>query len=195
MPRAARYAATATIAVLTWLFVWPALLGGSMTYVVISGPSMEPTYTSGDFVAARAQASYETGDIVVFSTGNGNVIHRIVGGDGEAGYMTQGDNNPETDQWTPTDDEVLGEAALHVPGVGDAVMLLRHVLITPPFPYLLAAFLFLVIVMGEDKKKPRLDDAETTRAGVEAAGPTGSIGSLHDAVDLVDVAARREPHP
>ena len=44
MRRAAKYAATAVVAVLAWLFVWPALLGGSMTYVVISGPSMEPAY-------------------------------------------------------------------------------------------------------------------------------------------------------
>ncbi len=136
------------------------------------------------------------GDIVVFSTDNGNVIHRIVGGDGESGYVMQGDNNPETDRWTPTDDEVLGEAVLHVPGAGDAVMLLRHVLITPPFPYLLAGFVFLVIVMGDDKKKPRLDDEETTQASAGATGPTGSIGSSHEAADFVDVGApRREPRP
>jgi signal peptidase I len=163
--RAAQYGATAVVAVLAWLFVWPALLGGSMTYVVISGPSMEPTYETGDFVAARERGSYEIGDIVVFSTDNGNVIHRIVGGDGDAGYVMQGDNNPETDPWNPTDDEVLGEAVLHVPGAGDAVMLLRHVVITPPFPYLLAAFVFLVIVLGDDKKKPGLADDETTGAG------------------------------
>jgi signal peptidase I len=139
-----------------------------MTYVVISGPSMEPVYESGDFVAARSQSSYEIGDIVVFSTDNGNVIHRIVGGDGESGYVMQGDNNPEIDQWTPTDDEVLGEAVLHVPGAGDAVMLVRHIAITPPFPYLLAGFVFLVIVMGDDKKKPTTKD-ETTREADHAA--------------------------
>ena len=155
MTRAAKYGATAAVAVLAWLFVWPALLGGSMTYVVISGPSMEPTYESGDFVAARERASYEAGDIVVFRTENGNVIHRIIGGDGTTGYVMQGDNNPETDPWTPTDDEVLGKAVLHVPGAGDAVMLLRHVVITPPFPYLLAAFVFLVIVLGDDKTQPK----------------------------------------
>ena len=169
MSRAAKYGATAVVAALAWLFVWPALLGGSMTYVVISGPSMEPTYQSGDFVAAREQATYEIGDVVVFSTDNGNVIHRIVGGDGESGYVMQGDNNPEIDQWTPTDDEVLGEAVLHVPGAGDDVMLVHHIVITPPFPYLLAGFVFLVIVMGDDKKKPTTEDEASTRKADHAA--------------------------
>jgi signal peptidase I len=123
-----------------------------MTYVVVSGPSMEPTYITGDLVVARNQPDYRIGDVVVFATGDGNVIHRIIGGDGESGYVTQGDNNPDPDRWAPTDDEVLGEAVLHLPGVGDVVMLAKQVLITPPFPYLLAGFVFLVIVLGDDKK-------------------------------------------
>lgn len=160
----AKVIATAAVAMLAWLFVWPAALGGSMTYIVVSGPSMEPVYETGDFVAARGQNTYDVGDIVVFSTDNGNVIHRIIGGDGVGGYVMQGDNNPEIDQWTPTDDEVLGKAVLHVPNAGNAVMVVRQVLITPPFPYLLAGFIFLVIVLGDDKKKAsaraRPDDDE-----------------------------------
>lgn len=156
--KAARLAATAVGAVLLWLFVWPSVWGGSMTYITVSGPSMEPLYSTGDFVAAREQDSYEVGDIVVFRTGNGNVIHRIVGGDGESGYLMQGDNNPEIDKWTPTDEEVLGQAVLHVPGAGDAVMLIRHVLITPPFPYFLAGFVFLVLALSSDGKKKARDE-------------------------------------
>ena len=156
----AQLAATAVAAVLLWLFVWPSVWGGSMTYITVSGPSMEPLYSTGDFVAAREQDSYELGDIVVFRAEDGNVIHRIVGGDGESGYVTQGDNNPEIDQWTPTDDEVLGEAVLHVPGAGDAVMLVRQVLITPPFPYFLAGFVFLVFALGSDGKKARTEQPE-----------------------------------
>lgn len=162
----AKVIATAAAALLAWLFLWPAALGGSMTYIVVSGPSMEPVYETGDFVAARAQNTYDVGDIVVFSTDNGNVIHRIIGGDGDGGYVMQGDNNPEIDQWTPTDEDVLGAAVLHVPDAGNAVMLVRQVLITPPFPYLLAAFVFLVIVLGDDKKKsPAADgDGDTEQA-------------------------------
>ena len=196
MSRAAKYGATAAVAILAWLFVWPALLGGSMNYVVLSGPTIEPTYESGDFVAARERHSYETGDIVVFRTENGNVIHRIIGRDGTTGYVMQGDNNPETDPWTPTDDEVLGEAVLHVPGAGDTMMLLRHVVITPPFPYLLAAFVFVVIVLGDDQKKPEGEGEQTHQAIDEPAGTRDSTGSPHEIADLVDVGApRREPRP
>lgn len=152
---AAKFAATAIVALLAWLFLWPAILGGSMTYVVVSGPSMEPTYRTGDFVAARAQDGYQAGDIVVFSTGNGNVVHRIVDGDGDSGYLMQGDNNPEIDRWTPTDEDVLGKAVLHVPDAGNWVLLIRHVLITPPFPYLLAGFVFLLAILGDGKKGRR----------------------------------------
>jgi len=161
-------------------------MGGSMTYIVVSGPSMEPVYETGDFVAARDQDSYETGDIVVFSTDNGNVIHRIIGGDGDSGYVMQGDNNPEVDLWAPTDEEVLGKAVVHVPGAGNAVMLVRQVLITPPFPYLLAGFVFLVIVLGDDKK------ARSKREGAmgEAAEADREAG---EPVDIPDAAVDAAP--
>lgn len=188
-------AATVGIAVLVWLFLWPAAMGGSMTYIVVSGPSMEPVYQSGDFVAARDQDSYSTGDIIVFSTGNGNVIHRIVGGNGDTGYVMQGDNNPEVDQWTPTDDEVLGRAVLHVPDAGNAVMLVRQVLITPPFPYLLAGFVFLVIVLGDDKKgrsKREVAVGEAAQADRETGEPVDSPDVAVDAApELVDVGTER----
>ena len=176
-------AATVAAAVLSWLFLWPAVLGGSMTYVVVSGPSMEPTYHTGDLVVARERSGYETRDVVVFATENGNVIHRIIGGDGESGYVTQGDNNPEADRWAPTDDEVLGEAVVHLPGVGNAVVLLKQVLITPPFPYLLAGFVFLVIVLGDDKKADaRKERRHRTGNADDDVSPSdsGSLGRSGD---------------
>lgn len=174
-----KLAATVAAAVLVWLFLWPAAMGGSMTYIVVSGPSMEPVYETGDFVAAREQESYGIGDIVVFSTDNGNVIHRIIGGDGDTGYLMQGDNNPKVDQWTPTDEEVLGKAALHVPDAGNAVMLVRQVLITPPFPYLLAAFVFLVIVLGNDKQERPSTDSEKDTGQPQASDPKAARRSTH----------------
>ena len=165
----AKFAATAVVAVLLWLFVWPAVWGGAMTYITVSGPSMEPLYSTGDFVAAREQDSYVVGDVVVFRTENGNVIHRIVGGDGQSGDMMKADNNPEIDKWTPTDQQVLGQAVLLVPGAGDAVMLVRQVLITPPFPYLLAGFVFLVFALGSDGKTKDRDVRTDAAANLEPA--------------------------
>ena len=45
---AVKLAATAAAAALIWLFLWPAAIGGSMTYVVVSGPSMEPVYVTSE---------------------------------------------------------------------------------------------------------------------------------------------------
>lgn len=169
-----RVLATVAVAVVAWLFVVPTHFGGSMTYIVVSGPSMEPVYETGDLVVAREQDEYAVGDIVVFSTEHGKVIHRIVGGDGESGYVMQGDNNPDTDAWSPTTDEVLGRAVVEVPGVGSAVLTLREVLITPPFPYLLAGFVFLVIVLGDDSKKRKPKSAQ---ASDETAEPDSADAS------------------
>ncbi|WP_062077523.1 signal peptidase I [Demequina globuliformis] len=159
--RAINIALTAAVAIAAWLFVWPETMGGSMTYITVSGPSMEPLYESGDFVAARKQDSYAVGDVVVFTTGSANVIHRIVDGDGDSGFITQGDNNDRIDMWETTGDEVLGKAVIHVPGAGDIIMLIRHVLITPPFTYFLAAFVFLVLAFPDDKKKRPAPDSDS----------------------------------
>jgi hypothetical protein len=58
--------------------------------------------------------------------GAGSVlIHRIVGGDGTAGYTTQGDNSPASDPWLPTDADVIGSQRWHLPAVGGIGDLLR----------------------------------------------------------------------
>lgn len=152
-PSLIRLVGAVLIGLAVWLWMWPADFGGSTTYVAVSGRSMQPTYQPGDLVVAREQTTYSVGEIVVYRTDHGDVIHRIIGGDGENGYVMQGDNNPRSDQWTPTSDEVLGKAVLHIPNAGNTVMMVRQVLITPPFPYLLAGFVFLVIVLGDDPKK------------------------------------------
>src|SRR4051794_851235 len=83
----------AMLAGLAWL-VWPSSLGGCTTLTVISGPSMEPRYHTGDIVVARC-GDPQVGDIVVYKpTGvpHARIIHRIVGGT-PAGWTMQGDNN------------------------------------------------------------------------------------------------------
>ena len=92
----ARYLITvASVAlVVTWFFLLrPAFLGGPASYVMVSGVSMEPTLYSGDLAVVRKQGSYGTGDIVAFIVAEGEpgekaiVIHRIVGGTAEAGFL------------------------------------------------------------------------------------------------------------
>jgi hypothetical protein len=60
------------------------------------------------------------------------VIHRIVGGSPQAGYITQGDNRDEPDYWRPRPGEVAGREWIVIPKAGRVVSALGS-------PLLLAA--------------------------------------------------------
>ena len=68
-------------------------------------------------------------------------------------------------------------------------MLLRQVVITPPFPYLLAGFVFLVIVLGKDKKRPQASDDGSAPAAAPADEPLQASASPDVAADLAAVGA------
>jgi signal peptidase I len=119
------------VLVIGWvLFLRPVALGGPVTYIVVSGESMEPTLHDGDFVALRERATYDLDAVVGFPVPQGEpgegtlVIHRVVGG-GAEGFVMQGDNKDAVDEWTPTRDEVVGEQWFTLPGVGAAIAQLR----------------------------------------------------------------------
>lgn len=125
LPKKARLLIPALL-VLVWLVVFrPASLGGPAGYVMVTGVSMEPTIQDGDFVLTRAQDRYEIGDVVAFKASNSIVIHRIIGGSAEAGFVMQGDNNGHVDSWRPTAADVVGKRWLRVPGLGGTVQQVR----------------------------------------------------------------------
>ena len=161
-------------AVLGWIFfLRPQNLGGPAAYVMVSGESMEPTYETGDFVVARLLDSYDVGDVMVYRVPEGNagagrlIIHRVIGGNMEDGFITQGDNRETPDQWRPKEEDVVGKLWFHVPNAASAFPYLRS-------PIVLAGFFggltFLYVVFGkgdEDEKK-----AETsTHKDVSAPPP------------------------
>ncbi len=91
-------------AVVTVLTLLSGLWIGTVTPVhfsEVSGNSMEPTLSEGDLLIAFETSSIGTGDIVIVQDEtcfeNEYVVHRVVEVT-ENGYMTQGDNNPITDQ-------------------------------------------------------------------------------------------------
>ncbi len=95
----------------------PTTVGGPTTYVIVSGTSMSPTFEDGDLVVVR-RGDYAVGDVIAFETGRGVVIHRIVGGSGEEGFVMQGDNKEAVDPWQPTGDDIVGEEFAVIPGGG-----------------------------------------------------------------------------
>ena len=113
----------------------PTNLGGPMTYLLVRGSSMLPTYSGGDFVILRQEASYQVGDAVTYRVPAGEigaghlVLHRIVGGSASEGFDLQGDNNDALDPWHPRASDIAGKVWLAVPAVGRAIAVLRQPII------------------------------------------------------------------
>jgi len=119
----------------------PQVLGGPVAYAVMHGSSMVPTLHDGDLVVAERHTHYQQGDVIVYRISAGLpgageiIIHRIVGGDGSTGFITQGDNVRGADPVNPRTANVLGSVWFYVPAVvglavlGAALVLLLIVLL------------------------------------------------------------------
>jgi signal peptidase len=127
-----------------WLLLRPTTLGGSASYVVVSGTSMEPVLRSGDLVVVSRSDRYSTGEIVAFHADGGLVVHRIVGGNASSGFTVRGDNRATADLWRPRSDEIIGVVRLHVPLGGRVVETVR----SAPALGLLAGAGAFVLVQG-----------------------------------------------
>jgi signal peptidase I len=163
--RFAVLAGTVVIAVGWFMWLRPTALGGRVSYVVVQGSSMEPTYDDGDLVLVREEAKYSHGDVIAFHAGGTfddptRIIHRIVGDAGNGGFTTQGDNRDRTDPWQPHPDDVIGRAFFHVPMAGD---LARFVTRPESFAAIGGA---AVIVGGERRRRRR----RLTRRGLRPDG-------------------------
>jgi signal peptidase I len=102
-----------------WLFFGPTQLGGSTSYAVIVGTSMEPMLHRGDLAVIREEGTYRTGDVVLYEASElgANVLHRIVRvQDGR--FVLKGDNNDFLDSEQPTEDQIVGKLWLSAPQVG-----------------------------------------------------------------------------
>ncbi len=131
---------------------WPQALGGVASYVVVSGVSMEPTYETGDLVVTRSASDYDVGDVIAFRTEEGDVIHRIIGGNATDGFRTQGDNVDRADPYLPRPEDIRGRALFHVPAIGAwGLRLVR----TVPAPILAAGAILLAVGGNEQRRRRR----------------------------------------
>jgi len=145
---------------LAWFVLFrPAFLAGPASYIMVSGTSMERTLHSGDLALTQKQQSYGMGDVVAFRVPNGEpgegamVIHRIVGGTAEDGFITQGDNKENSDVWRPTQGDIVGEMWFRVPGAGRLLATLQSPMVLAGLAGGLGVFLVLSADTGE--KRPR----------------------------------------
>ncbi|MCL4232767.1 MAG: signal peptidase I [Dehalococcoidia bacterium] len=111
-------AMTLVLVIVAWVAFAPTKLGGQVSYVIVSGNSMEPGMHRGDLAVVRRSHSYTEGDVVTYRHPEiGPVIHRIIGREGER-FVFKGDHNDFIDGHRPLESELIGELWFRVPSAG-----------------------------------------------------------------------------
>lgn len=127
----------------------PQIIGGPAAYVLVSGESMEPSLDPGSLVIALRQDEYRVGDVVAYRVPPGNpasgllVIHRIVGGSAQDGYVMRGDNAAGSDIWRPMPAEIVGRSWVVVPGAMPVLLFARSPIVAASTASAMAVYLIL----------------------------------------------------
>ncbi len=133
-----------------WVLFAPTQLGGSVTYAMVDGNSMETRFHLGDLILVRTESAYGVGDAVVYKNAEIGryVFHRIIEIKSNQ-FVLKGDNNAWLDSYQPAQDEIVGKLWIHIPKLGKAVEWVRlpmHMAIT-------VALLGGVVMSGKITKK------------------------------------------
>lgn len=109
-----------------WITFAPAKLGGQVSYLIVNGTSMEPTFHGGDLVIVNKSPIYLVGDIVSYKDADmgAYVIHRIIETE-QNHIIMKGDNNSWIDEYQPTHSEIVGKLWIHLPKMGAAIEWVR----------------------------------------------------------------------
>lgn len=112
--------------VAAWWILAPQQLGGSNSYAVITGNSMEPRLQAGDLAVVRRAGAYAPGQVVAFESRllGATVLHRITGRD-NGRFVLQGDNNATEDPDRPSASEVTGKLWFVIPNIGTILEKIR----------------------------------------------------------------------
>lgn len=159
-----RLVALCAVLLAVWALVTPTRFGGSMTYAVVTGHSMEPVMHDGALAVARGRGSYQLGQTVIYDRLGGHVMHRLVLYEPGHGWVTRGDNNDWVDGWFVPEQNIRGQVLFTIPAVGGWLRnAARH-------PLQLVGFATVVAGIGALPRKRRCVTPELARA-LEAAVP------------------------
>ncbi len=156
VPSPLRHGVAAALTVLVLAAAWwlaaPPALGGQTTIVTVDGTSMLPHYKRSDLVILRPTGAYRVGDVVGYRSLllHRVVLHRIVAIH-NGHYTFKGDNNSFTDPEQPTQHDLIGRQALHLPAVGSAIGWLQK----PGLLALLAALAILGLGLDSGRAPTR----------------------------------------
>jgi signal peptidase I len=97
-----------------WHFFASPLIGGSTSYVVTHGISMEPRFKTGDLALVKPASQYKVGDVVAYHSSLLHIVvlHRIYAIH-NGRYTFKGDNNDFLDPVQPTRADLIGKLWLH----------------------------------------------------------------------------------
>jgi signal peptidase I len=140
-----------TLAVAGAVLLWPARLGGAVSYVITHGVSMQPRFHTGDLAVVRRAGSYHVGEIAAYHSPSLHtvVLHRIVA-IVNGRYIFKGDHNTWLDADHVGRSQILGRLWVHVPAVGNFVWWLVQ-----PLHLLLLVVGLLLLTGGETARRRR----------------------------------------
>lgn len=105
------------------LIVWTNTGIFGIRFFLVNGTSMEPTFHTGDivFITKPAADQISPGDIILFQTSGGKVLHRVIALDlkdeNVAHFFTQGDANNVQDSPVSLD-QYQGKSVFKIPCIG-----------------------------------------------------------------------------
>lgn len=136
-----------------WLVFAPQVLGGQVSWIIVSGISMFPKFRDGDLVFLRQAASYRVGEVAAYYDPllRAKVMHQIIAVRG-VHYIFKGENNPYVDPYHPVRSQIKGLEWFMVPELGRLVLLLRKPVVGAPLLGLIAVGL---LSKGTKKRRRR----------------------------------------
>jgi signal peptidase I len=186
-----------TLSLALWAVFGLAAAGGSSSYVMVAGASMEPGLKTGDLVIARQSDSYRVGEVVAYQHPRlGPIIHRIIDLQGGA-FVLQGDSNPWIDSYRPAKAEILGKQWLTVPGAATALQMLRHPGWLAGFSVLIAMVFLGVLRFPRARSRPEQGAPPERRPGTPLPSGADSYVLLFAVLGLAGlllaIVAFRQP--
>jgi signal peptidase I len=155
------------VAVVGWVYLAPTEIGGSTSYVITHGTSMEPLFHTGDLALVRPSADYRVGQVVAYHSSllHTVVLHRIIRREG-SGYVFKGDNNSFIDPTRPTRAQLIGRLWLRIPH-GGVVLGWLH---TPSVAAVLTGAMAMLLLLGTEGERRRRDRGRKREGGAVRPG-------------------------
>jgi signal peptidase I len=173
--------------------LWPGVFGGSTSYVVPRGASMEPRVSGGDLAIVRSKRTYRVGDVAAYrnTTLHRVVVHRIVAVDGGF-YTFKGDANSFVDPQQVERGQIVGRLSLSLPVLGSVLLWLAS-----PINALLLLVLLALLVRDRAELIRLARNVPATAMPeplVEAAPVAEARAVLVDSDRVVEIRDMSFPH-